>query len=107
MSSLPSSQKTLRKFFLAISILLGLALGMWISLYFATQMEQLHEVTLVYKFWYGVYLASRFISILLAACWVVLLVMRLVVAIRDEISTKPKPGDPNWRIDAGDLSDFD
>lgn len=106
MSILPS-QKTLRKYFWAISVLLGLALGMWISLYFVTQMEQLHEVTLVYKFWYGVYLGSRFISILLAACWVAILIMRLVVAIADEKTAKPKPGDPDWTIDSGDLSDFD
>lgn len=107
MNSILPSPKTLGKFFWATSVLLGLALGMWISLYFATQMEQLHEVTLVYKFWYGLYLGSRFISILLAACWIVVLIMRLVVAIIDEKIAKPKPGDPNWQIDTGDLSDFD
>ena len=106
MSILPSS-KTLRKFFRAVSVLLVLALGMWISLYFAIQMEQLHEVALVYKFWYGIYLGSRLVTILLFICWVVLSIMRLSAAIMDKRSAKPKPGDSDWQVDAGDLSDFD
>ena len=104
MKSLPS-QKTLKKSFWAVTILLGLSLGMWISLYFATEMEKLKEYTLVFKYWYGVYLASRFIFILLASCWVILLIMRVIVAILQE--TKPQPGDDDWKIDVGDLSDFD
>lgn len=106
MSSLPS-QKTLRKYFWVISIILGLALGLWVSLYFVTEMEKLQEYVIIYKYWYGVYLASKFISLTLAACWVAILILRIVVAINDERDMKPKPGDIDWEIDAGDLSDFD
>ncbi len=110
MDNIPS-QKTLRKFFWAVSVLLGLALGMWISLYFVTEMEKLREYAIVFRYWYGVYLASKFICILLAFCWVFLIVARIIVAILGDKTQKTQEPQVNiterHHASFGDLSDFD
>jgi Ni,Fe-hydrogenase I cytochrome b subunit len=107
----------LRKYFWAITIFLGISLGIWISLVFILQMEEMNRYAVVYNFWYGVYLASRFISITLAACLVILFFMRIFVAVYDEIkrdkqtkaSASPSSDSDydDWDIDLGDLSMFD
>lgn len=120
MKDLPS-QKMLSKFFWAITIILGLTCGIWLSLKILLLMEALKEYSVVYNFWHGIYLASRFISIYLAATLGIIFVMRIIVAILDATQDpeqeateakkpkpqKPKPGDPDWSPDLGDLSDFD
>lgn len=107
MDNLPS-QKTLAKFFWAVSVLLGIALGLWISLYFITEMEKLREYAIVYKYWYGVYLTSKFICLVLASCWVILIVLRLVVLFVDETKKpKRKNEEVDTSIEIGDLSNFD
>ena len=111
----------LSKFFWAITIILGLTCGIWLSLKILLLMEALKEYSVVYNFWHGIYLASRFISICLAATLGIIFVMRIIVAILDATQDpeqeameakkpkppKPKPGDPDWSPDLGDLSDFD
>ena len=106
MSDLPSP-KLLKKSFWTVGILMLLALGIRISLYFTITLDEIKEYSLVYRYWYGIYLASEVIVGLLACCWVVLLIMRLVIAALRKRAAKPKPGDPNWTIEPIDLSDFD
>ena len=117
MSGLPS-QKMLRRFFWAIGLIMSLTASIWFSLVFILQMEELNEYSVVHNAWYGVYLASKFVTISLLFIMGIIFIMRIIVAILDEIydpeeepeppkNHKPKPGDPDWQIDLGDLSDFD
>ena len=119
MRNLPS-QKMLGRFFWAIGIIASLTAGIWLSLVFILQMEETKEYSVVFNLWHGVYLASKFVTISLLFIMGVIFVMRIIVAVLDEIhdpeqepepkppkNRKPKPGDPDWQIDLGDLSDFD
>ena len=79
------SLKTLRKWLIAITVLISITLSTKLFLDFVITMEEIKYYTIIFRFWRGIRDACAFCTFLLAGIWLFIVLYSLFVAIAEPL----------------------
>jgi hypothetical protein len=79
------STKTLKKWFIVISILICITLSAKLFLDFAITMEEMKNYAIVFRFWRGIRDGCAFCTFLLAGVWLFIILYSLFIAIAEPL----------------------